>query len=183
LNQYHIYIFTLFALASFSAFVVFWVCKPLPASPGKWEKLPRNILFGVIIAAADLAWCVPHSKPIAPDSMVPWLIPIAIVCLWLIYQFLDYIFSRAFGGFLILFAHYLLYASFVYKAPAKPFLSLLCFAMGTLGIFFCGKPYLMRDLIRKIVASSKWRYSTVAVMTVYGVTALVIGILQIYHKW
>ena len=179
MNPYNIYIFSIFALGVFSILVAFWAYKFLPESPAKWEKLPRNILFGLIIAAADFAWCVPHSKPIAPDSMVPWLIPIAIVCLWLTYQFLDYIFSRAFGGFLILFAHYLLYSSFYYHAPAKPFFSLLCFAMGTLGVFFCGKPHLMRDLIRKIIASPKWKYSTVAVMAVYAVTAIVIGILQL----
>ena len=179
MTQYYLYIFALFALSAFSAAVACWAYKLIPASLERWEKLPRNILFGVILAAADLAWCIPHSRPIAPDSMVNWLIPIAIVCLWLSYQFLDYLFSRAFGGFLILFAHYLLYVSFVYKAPAKPFLSLLCFAMGTLGIFFCGKPHLMRDLIRKITASSKWKYSTVAIMTLYAVTALIIGVLHL----
>lgn len=179
MNPYHIYIFALFALAGFAAITAFWAFRLVPASLEKWEKLPRNIPIGIIITAADLAWCIPHSKPIAPDAMVPWLIPIAIVCLWLVYQFLDYIFSRAFGGFLILFAHYLLYASFTFKAPAKPWFSLLCFAMGTLGIFFCGKPHLMRDLIRKLISNPQWRYSTVAVLAVYAITALVIGIMQV----
>lgn len=179
MNQYYLYISALFALSLFSVVIVVWVYKLSPASLEKWEKLPRNILFGVIVAALDLAWCVPYSKPIAPDFMVNWLIPIAVVSLWLSYQFLDYLFSRAFGGFLILFAHYMLYASFTYRAPGKPFLSLLCFVLGTLGIFLCGKPHLMRDMIRKIVASSKWKYSMIVIMTVYAVTALLIGIMHV----
>lgn len=179
MNPYYIYIFALFALAAFSAVLAFWAGKLVPANPEKWEKLPRNVLWGVIFAAASLAWCVPHSEPIAPDFMVKWLIPIAIVCLWLAYQFLDYLFSRAFGGFLILFAHYLLYASFYFKAPIKPYFSLLCFAMGTLGIFFCGKPYLMRDLIRKLTSCPKWRYSAIAVAVIYCLSSLLVGILHL----
>lgn len=179
MNPYYLYIAALFALAVFSAVLAFWAGKLVPANPEKWEKLPRNVWVGVFFAAISLAWCVPHSAPIAPDIIAKWLWPIAIICLWLAYQFLDYLFSRAFGGFLILFAHYLLYASFYYKAPAKPFFSILCFAMGTLGIFFCGKPHLMRDLIRKLTASPKWRYSAVGVAIVYCLTSLIVGLLHV----
>ena len=179
MNPYYIYIFAVFALAAFSAVTAFWAVSLVPANPEKWEKLPRNVWWGVVFAALSLAWCVPHSKPIAPDFMVKWLIPIAVVCLWLAYQFLDYLFSRAFGGFLILAAHYFLYASFYYHAPIKPFFSILCFAMGTLGIFFCGKPYLMRDFIRKLASSQRWRYSAAAVAIVYFITSLLVGILHL----
>jgi hypothetical protein len=166
------------ALALFSIFLIYWSGKQVPGNPGKWESLPRNILFGMIIAIIDLAVCVPQSKPIVPTWMISWLIPMACVSAWIVYQFLDYIFARAFGGLLILLAHYLLYASFLLKVPGKPFFSLLCFSMGALGIFFCGKPYLMRDYIRKIAASKRWKYTAMTLSAVYAVTFLGIGILQ-----
>lgn len=168
----------LFAVSLFSFFLSIWSSKLLPSSLEKWEALPRNILFGMIIATIDLAICVPLSKPIVPTGMISWLIPMACISVWIIYQFLDYIFARAFGGFLVLLAHYMLFVSFYLKTPAKPLLSLLCFAFGTLGIFFCGKPYLMRDYIRKIAASKKWRTAVVAISAMYGGVFLVIGVMQ-----
>lgn len=169
----------LFAVAFFSIVLIYWTGKQVPNNLEKWEKLPRNVYIGMVIAIIDLAICVPHSMPLVPVSMKSWLIPAAVICTWLIYQFLDYIFSRAVGGLLILLAHYLLFASFADSIPFKPFFSILCFAMGTLGIFFCGKPYLMRDLIRKIALKKNWKYTAVGISAVYAITFLVIGILQL----
>jgi len=179
MSSYYIYISALFAFSAFAFFFTVMMAKTLSANFEKWEKLPRNILFGVILAGIDFSWCIPHAKPIAPDSIAAWLIPVAIVCLWLSYQFLDYLFARALGGFLILLAHYFLYSSFYFKAPAKPFFSVLCYVMGTLGIFFCGKPHLMRDLIRKLNVNSKWRMSALLLMLVYAFTFLIIAVLHV----
>jgi hypothetical protein len=170
MNSQIIFISIQAALAVFSLVLAFWAGRMLPSAPDKWEKLPRNVLVGIIIAAADLAICVPLSKPLVPVWMISWLIPLAVICTWLSYQFLDYIFSRAFGGLLILLAHYLLFASFTFGTPVKPFVSILCFAMGTLGLFFCGKPYLMRDFIRKTALDKKWRITAVAISLIYAVT-------------
>jgi hypothetical protein len=159
-------------------FLVYWSGTRVPSNIEKWESLPRSIGLGMIIAVIDLAICVPLSKPIVPVWMISWLIPMACISTWIIYQFLDYIFSRAFGGFLILLTHYLLFASFLLKTPGKPFFSFLCFLMGALGIFFCGKPYLMRDYIRKIASSSKWRYAAMTVFAIYAISFMGIGILQ-----
>ena len=166
-------------IALFAMLLVLWVWHLLPRNPEKWERLPRNVLWGMIIASADLAACVPLSKPLVPLWMTSWLIPLAVICAWLSYQFLDYIFSRAFGGMLILLAHYLLFASFTFKTPGKPFFSLLCFAMGTLGLFFCGKPYLMRDLIRKMLAEKKWRITMAVIFMVYAITFTTTTILHL----
>lgn len=182
MNDFNIYLIALFLLATSALLISIWCYRLNTASLPKWEALPRNIIFGVTFAAIDLAWCVPQSKPIAPDFMASWLIPIAIVCLWLSYQFLDYLFSRALGGFLILFAHYLLYASFVYHAPMKPLVSILCYFMGTVGIFFCGKPHLMRDLIRKIAQNNKWRLSITAIIAIYAITFGTVAVLQYLGK-
>lgn len=179
MNNQIIFTILLFGFAAISAVTTFWAFRQSPETLNKCESLPRNILFGVILAGIDLAWCVPESQPLVPVGMKPWLIPMAIASLWIVYQFLDYIFSRALGGFLILLAHYLLFASFAYHAPLAPLFSTFCLAMGTLGIFFCGKPHLMRDLIRKIASSKRWRYSFAATSAAYAVLFLVIAILFI----
>jgi hypothetical protein len=48
--------------------------------------------------------------------------------------------------------------------------------MGLTGIFFCGKPHLMRDLIRKIIGDSLWKYSIAGVLFIYFLLFLGIGI-------
>jgi hypothetical protein len=179
MNQPLTFTILLFVLAAISAVTAVWAIRQSPTTLAKCESLPRNILFGIIIAGIDLAWCVPESQPLVPAGMKPWLIPMAIASLWIVYQFLDYIFSRALGGLLILLAHYLLFASFAYQAPLAPLFSTFCLAMGTLGIFFCGKPHLMRDLIRKISSSKRWRYSFAATSAAYAVLFFVIAILFI----
>ncbi len=178
INSPTFFLCVLFGVSLFSFFLIFWSGKLVPSNPEKWEALPRNIFIGMVIAIIDLAICVPQSEPIVPTGMISWLVPIACVSAWIIYQFLDYIFARAFGGMLILLAHFLLFASFSLQTPGKPLLSLLCFAIGTLGIFFCGKPYLMRDYIRKIASSKKWRSAAVSISAIYAITFLIIGILQ-----
>lgn len=182
INSQSFLIYILFAVSLFSFLLIYWTAKQLPSNIEKWEKLPRNVYIGMLIAMIDLAICVPHSMPLVPTSMQNWLIPAAVIFTWLIYQFLDYIFSRAFGGLLILLAHYLLFASFAFNIPLKPIFSILCFAMGTMGIFFCGKPYLMRDLIRKIASHDKWRYSAVIISSTYAMIFLIIAIIQLMAK-
>ena len=178
MSELSIYPYILSGTAIISAVALFWTAKLIRSNPERWERLPRNVLWGMIIALIDLAVCIPQSKPLLPESLHSWLIPAAIVCAWATYQFLDYIFSRAFGGMLILLAHYLLHASFTLHMPGKPFYSLLLFAMGTLGIFFCGKPYLMRDFIRKIALNKKWYYGAVAVTALYTVSFAIAAVME-----
>ena len=178
INSHFLFIYILISVALFFMFLIYWSGKQVPSNLEKWEKLPRNIFFGMILAVVDLAICIPHSQPLVPVWMQSWLIPTAIIFAWLIYKFLDYIFARAFGGLLILLAHYLLFASFNFKIPAQPLFSILCFAMGTLGIFFCGKPYLMRDLIRKIASNLYLQFSAATVSAVYALVFLLTGIFQ-----
>jgi hypothetical protein len=175
-NYYYIYLFALFFASALFLFAGISVLVFSEKYPEKMEKLPRAVLPGIIIAACDLAWCIPHSDPIAPLWMVNWLIPIAIAALWLSYQFLDYLFSRALGGLMILSAHFFLYASFSFHAPVKPLFSLFCYIMGLTGIFFCGKPHLLRDLIRKITGNPFWKYSAAAVLFVYFLLFMGVGI-------
>ena len=178
IDSHILYLTILSSVTIFLALTLFWILKLVPANLAKWEKLPRNVLWGMIIAVIDLAICVPQSEPIVPTGMKPWLIPLAVISAWIVYQFLDYIFSRAFGGALILLSYYLLFASFTYHTPAKIPFALGCYGIGILGIFFCGKPFLMRDLIRKIANSAKWRNISAIISTLYTILFLIITVLE-----
>ncbi|MFA6566781.1 MAG: hypothetical protein WCS96_01080 [Victivallales bacterium] len=156
-----------------------WTCKTCDKNISEKEKLPRNRLLGVILAGAGFFWCVFHSKPLLSPSMHVYLIPAAALCTWIAYLFLDFLFARAFGGMLILLAHYFLHESFAFKTPCKPFLSLLCFIMGTYGIFLCGKPHLLRDMIRHISKSQSWKYSMSGILLLYSIAFIIYGFIHL----
>ncbi len=143
------------------------------------ERLPRIRVSGAILAGLGLFWCTFHARPLVPSSMHFYLIPTAIFCTWAGYMLLDYLFSRAFGGMLILFAHYFLYESFAYKTPCKPLFSILCFVMGTFGIFLCGKPHLLRDLIRNAAKSEKWRNSLTVILGFFALSYITYGFIHL----
>jgi len=164
----------IFALAAGGIFC--WVRKLDSASLSRWEKLPRNLWLGTIVAAISLAWCIPHAQPILPSSMHKYLIPAVLICTWLSFQFLDYLFARACGGFFILLTHFVLAESFTYRTPMLPFISTLCLILGITGLFFCGKPYLMRDLIRKIAVDYRWKKAALFTCGVYTFCFLLFGL-------
>jgi len=177
--QVKIYSGALIAFSVFAFALAYWFFKALPANPKRWEVLPRAVFLGALLAALDLGWVVPQSEPVVPASMTRLVLPLAVVAFIACYMFLDYLFSRAFGGALILLAHYFLQASFAYDVPARPVIAALCLAMGTLGIFFCGKPHLMRDMIRGAAAAPRWRVAAGVLSIVYAVVFLSTGIVAL----
>ena len=161
-------------------FIAFrWTYNTSEVNISEKEKLPRNSLLGVILAGAGFFWCIFHSQPLLSPPMHVYLLPAAILCTWLAYLFLDFLFARAFGGMLILLAHYFLHESFAFKTPTKPLLSLLCFIMGTYGIFLCGKPHLLRDMIRHVSKSQTWKYSMSAILLIYSLAFVIYGVIHL----
>ena len=159
-----------------------WTYRTTAKNISSHEKLPRQRILGAVLAGPGLFWCVFHAKPLVPVSMHSYLIPTAVICTWIGYMLLDFLFSRAFGGMLILFAHYFLHDSFEFKTPAKPYFSLLCFVMGTFGIVLCGKPHLLRDMIRAVSNSEKWKYSMTAILTLYAISYITYGLIHMAGK-
>ncbi|HBC89572.1 MAG TPA: hypothetical protein DCZ94_21755 [Lentisphaeria bacterium] len=156
-----------------------WIYKTNAANISVREKLPRMRILGAVLAGLGLFWCTFHSKPLVPSSMHFYLLPTAAFCTWVGYILLDYLFARAFGGMLILFAHYWLYESFAYKTPCKPLFSILCFVMGTFGIFLCGKPHLLRDLFRNAAKSTNWRYSLAGILVFFSLMYMTYGLIHL----
>ena len=145
----------------------------------KWEKLPRNLGVGILFGIVDLIWCIPHTRPLLPTSMHFLLIPAVVVCAFITFKFLDYVFARSLGGFFILLAYYLLHESFTYHTPLLPLYSFFCYLMGGAGLFFCGKPYLLRDLIRKMARDTFWRYFVGVTVLIFAGLNIVLGIMHL----
>ncbi len=95
-------------------------------------------------------------------------------------MFLDFLFARAFGGFLILLAHYYLLEAFALDMPLSPVFSVFCFIMGTFGIFISGKPYLLRDIMRKLFSSARWRIAGTGILATFSVCFAVFGIFRLF---
>lgn len=140
------------------------------------EKIARWVIPGAILGLIDLLWCIPHTIPsILPESYTQLLIVVAVILAILSWKYLDYLFSRALGGFMILLAHHFLHEAFTWRLDARPLFSLLCYIFGTAGIFFAGKPYLLRDLVRKASNDSKWKYGTAGFLIILAVYSLIAG--------
>ncbi len=156
-----------------------WIYKITPDNVAIREKIARNVRIGMVIAVIDLIWCIPHSRPLLPAGLQPYLWPAVAVCAIIAYNYLDNHFSRAIGGFAILLAYYFLHESFTFHTPAAPLFAIFCFAMGTIGIFYSGKPHLLRDHIRKIARHLWLKHIVALLVMLYGLLSLTLGIMHL----
>ena len=147
-----------------------------PQNISKTEKIPRNILFGVILATIDIAWCVPQALSIFSIGSFSWVFPIAIICLVIGCFFLDYLFARALAGFLILLCHYFLLESFAADIPYIWLFSLACYVFGTFGIIMGAFPYILRGLIRKVSTKKLWKFAVIIIFSFYCLLGIITGI-------
>ncbi len=125
----------------------------------KCETLPRAKLPGIVLSAVVILWCIPNIRPIiSSETLNSLLFPLALISFILAVFFLDYLFARAFGVFLILLAHYFLKEAYPLGLKLHVLFASLTLLLGTLGICICGKPYWMRDLIRAFFQKPVWRW-------------------------
>ncbi|OGV31743.1 MAG: hypothetical protein A2020_05485 [Lentisphaerae bacterium GWF2_45_14] len=177
-DPYTIYCVALAACGVISLFVALWFFKLNEKNLSLREKLPRNAFFGVLTAVAAALWCIPHAVPVVPAGLQHLIVPGAVVAAVLAITFLDYLFARTLGGFLILLAHYLLHDSFTFHTPLSPIFAVFCFIIGTAGIFFAGKPYLMRDLIRKGAKERIFRFAVSAFFVLFAISCIAASIFH-----
>ena len=179
MNAYNIYIAALLASGFGALGIAVWALRMNAEKLPRYESLPRNKYFGVVLACLCLLWCVPQARPIVWEWMLPWMYPLVGVFTVLAYFYLDYLFSRAVGGFFILLTYYFVHEAFTFHTPALPFFAIVCWLLGISGLFFSGKPHLLRDLIRKLTKSARVRYLTGGYFIVLGVSCLVMGIIYV----
>ena len=168
--QLHLVLLTLTGLGSLG--VAIWCGRLTPERLPRAQALARARLLGAVLALFDLLCCVPHARPISFDWLVPLLYPLAVAGAVLGYFFLDYLFSRAFGGLLILTAYAVVHGVFEFHTPGAPALTVLAWLFGGLGIAFSGRPCWFRDLARKMAGSRSWRWSGTGFFLLNGLLLL-----------
>lgn len=163
------------ALCCFFAFVFF-------KGEEKFEKIPRSRIGGLILGVPALIWsawhgCIMLEGSLAKFHPIVWaLVPITAV---LAYLFMDYLFARAAGGFLVLAANQLIAFAFRYDVPARPLYSLVCLAIGICGLFMLGTPWRVRDAIS---LSRNKRAAGMSFAAVLAIFACIITILSFVHR-
>lgn len=128
-------------------FAVFFLCVK-EENVEKMQRISRWKIPGLLLGTFVLAWCIPHSMPILPESLHKYLFPLLVVlviCSWFV---LDHLFARALGGYMILSAHLFLRENYADQGLASPVQSVLFLIFGTVGIFLCGMPYRLRDAVQ-----------------------------------
>ena len=164
-----------FALAALAGAVLFPILCRDEQRLSVWEKVPRWKKPGAVLAVIVILWCIPNLRPILdPNSFLqPLLYPLAIVAAILCIVYLDYLFSRAFAGFLILLAHFLLKEAFAANVyPVSAVFALLLMMMGVIGIVISAKPYYLRDWIRFLFRKKAVRYGTCGYLAVLALSAV-----------
>lgn len=152
-----------------------YLLKVNAANIGTMEKMPRWKVPGIILGIFVLGWCIPHAMPILPENFHKLLIPVmaaAVIASWFV---LDHLFARALGGYMILTAHLFLRETLAYESLANPVFPVICFLYGTFGIFLCGLPYRLRDLIR-LELKPKYRWIFPIFFAVMFLAFLIMGI-------
>ena len=177
MSEWNIFRAALIRAAVLEAGSAVWLFRLNPAKQEQTDRLPRNKKAGIVLGFLALLWCVPHAEPIVFNWMLPWLYPAVILFTVLSWFFLDYLFSRAVGGLLILGTCYFVYGAFNFHTPSLAAFSILYWLAGIAGICFSGKPCWMRDLFRLCCKSSRIRWTAAGFCALLSAASILAAIL------
>ena len=142
------------------------------------EPLPRNRVAGLLLGYIALVMCVPHAEVVAPDFLVPFLWPIALVAPWICVFYVDNPTARAVGGLMILFAYEVVHRTFECRFCCAPLLAVAAWGFGIAGIWLSGYPSSMRDALRLAARRRSFRFAAAGVfwaLTLLFAVAAVVG--------
>ncbi|MCF7854285.1 MAG: hypothetical protein K9N51_05765 [Candidatus Pacebacteria bacterium] len=134
-----------------------------------WRRLPRERVTGILIGSVCLIWSATYALPMLEGSLeryhivIKILVPVTIV---LSYLYLNFLFTRALGGFILLGSTYLLHAAFVGQAPIRIVYSLVCYSAAAGGVVLVAAPWYFRDLLEKVTTATRWRHAMTGILTV-----------------
>jgi hypothetical protein len=145
------------------------------------RRFPRSNEAGVVLFTAAAIWALWLVKTMDLGEFSAYrnvflLIIIAGYVLTLIFV-REFLAVRALGMLLLLAAEPLIEAAFLRPETSRLLLTVLAYVWAVLGMFWVGKPYLLRDQLGWLVAQPwRWRLATLA-GTVYGAALLVCALL------
>lgn len=139
---------TNFAGAAGCGFLAYLLWATTPENLPRREAWTRHRICGLVIGYAVLIPCVPLARVVAPDMLLPWLWPLALVLPPVCAYYVDYPNARAIGGALILLSYLTVHWGFDLVLPGAPALTVLAWIVGAWGIWLSAQPWKLRDEFR-----------------------------------
>lgn len=150
----------------------------------RWPRcstvLPRHRIAGEILGVVCLSWAAYYACGMMEGGLVKYriviklLVPVVAV---LAYTHLDFLFARAFGGFLLLAVNVLLHGAFTVAVPFRPFYSVMCYGVGIAGLFLVAAPWVMRDMLSRAADGGRWRCGLTVACALGGLVFAVYAVL------
>ena len=160
--------------------LAWWVsCRLARHLPGSLASL-RSRPAGMVLGVVCLVWsahhaCVMLEGDLARFHSYVWLlVPVVAVLSWF---FLDFLLARAAGGFFILCANVLVYGAFVHDIPWRPWYSVVCLALGVMGLFAVGAPWHIRALLQTAAKRPARAWAGSAVLVIFAATLMALPLL------
>ena len=163
------------ALIGAGAFAMF----ALPRKSELWRRLPRERIAGTVLGVLCLTWSAYLVAPLFEDNLSVYrkFLPCLVVLIAAgSYFLLEYLFTRALGGFLLLTCSYLLHEAFACQAPLRWLFAIICYALGLIGMVMIANPWRFRDLLQIITEKEKPRRAVAAGLAVCGLICLSIAL-------
>ena len=122
-------------------------------------KIHRERTAGSLICAGALIWAgLQGYELLGQDfpmiaSIIPILVPLLIVG---VYFLMDYIFTRAVGGLMIMLICEVFYISQENDMPARFLFSICGYLFAVCGMYMIGQPWRFRDILFKSIEDKKF---------------------------
>jgi hypothetical protein len=148
-----------------------------PSVMEKLKSVPRSQNIGTVFLTIDFiwAWIVATSMELGDFERLRWLAQFSVPLIYVAMLFWvnDYLGARSIGIFLLLATCPVLDAAFLQEPDSRVLLSIICYLWITLGLFWIGMPYTMRDQITWATRSAR-RYKGLAIAgAAYGAVVLI----------
>ncbi len=153
----------------------------LPRHPNLWRHIPREQYIGSILGLICLIWSAYHGSAMLEGNLARLrvFLPLVVVVVVVVSFFLlDYLFSRALGGMLLLVMNFLLHEAFVQHVPLRPVFAAVCYVFCIAGILLIAVPYRFRDYLEKSTKFPKWRIASSLAFMVGGLIAVLISVVH-----
>jgi hypothetical protein len=148
------------------ALVLFLAAAVLGYASARWpalaRKLPRHQVLGGIVGLVCLVWSGMLVQPMLEGGLLgyrPLVKYVVAVVAVLCYFHLEYLFTRALGGLILLLVNQMLTSAFAVGLPARPLFAIPAYAFGIAGLLLIASPWMCRDLLEKSAAKRNWRFS------------------------
>jgi hypothetical protein len=144
----------------------------------KLKTVPRSQNIGTVFLTIDFiwAWIVATSMELGDFERLRWLAQFSVPVIYVAMLFWvnDYLGARSIGIFLLLAVCPVVDAAWL-KHDARVFLNLACYVWLTLGLFWIGMPYTMRNQIAWLTRSAGRYRGVAAAGAGYGVLLVILA--------